>query len=81
MTTAFAAHNPVDRDATDGHDDLLLAVARMNAVARRGDTVVVESRPHWRLTEDEIVRAAVAVIFVALVTVIGVAASAILTMG
>ncbi len=53
----------------------------MNAVARRGDTVVVESRPHWRLTEEEIVRAAVAVILVALVTVIGVAAGAILTMG
>jgi hypothetical protein len=81
MTIAIAAHDPVDKDAADGHDDLLLAVAKMNAVACRGDTVVVESRPYWRLTEEEIVRAAVAVIFVALVTVIGVAAGAILTMG
>jgi hypothetical protein len=81
MTTAIAAHNPVDKDAADGHDDLLLAVAKMNAVARREDTVLVESRPHWRLTEEEILRAAVAVILVALVTVIGVAAGSILTMG
>ena len=81
MTTAIAAHNPVDKDAADGHDDLLLAVAKMNAVARRGDTVLAESGPHWRLTEEEMVRAAVAVILVALVTVIGVAAGAILTMG
>ena len=81
MTTAIAAHNPVDKDAADGHDDLLLAVEKMNAIARRGDTDLVESRPHWRLTEEEIVRAAVAVILAALVTVIGVAAGAILTMG
>jgi hypothetical protein len=81
MTTAIATHSPVDKDAADGHDDLLLAVAKMNAAGRRGDTVLVESRPRWRLTEDEIVRAAVAVILVALVTVIGVAAAAILTMG
>lgn len=25
MTTAIAAHDPVDKDAADGHDDLLLA--------------------------------------------------------
>jgi hypothetical protein len=81
MTTAIAAHNPVDKDAADGHDDLLLAVAKMNAVARRADTVLVESRPRWRLTEEEILRAAVAVILVALVAVIGVAAGSILTMG
>jgi hypothetical protein len=81
MTTAIAARNAVDKDAADGHDDLLLAVAKLNAVARRGDTVVVESRPRWRLTEEEIVRAAVAVILVALVTVIAIAACAILTMG
>jgi hypothetical protein len=81
MTTAIAAHSPVDNGAADGHDDLLLAVAKMNAGASRGDTVLVESRPPWRLTEEEIVRAAVAVILVALVTVMGVAAGAILTMG
>lgn len=81
MTTAIAAHKPVDKDAADGHDDLLLAVAKMNAVGRRGDTVLAESRPHWQLTEEEIVRGVVAVILVALVTVIGVAAGAILTLG
>jgi hypothetical protein len=81
MTTAIAAHNPVDKDAADGHDDLLLAVAKMNAVACRGDTVLVESRPRWRLTEEEILRAAITVILVALVAVIGVAAGSILTMG
>lgn len=81
MTTAIAAHNSVDTDAADGHDDLLLAVAKMNAVARRGDTILVKPRPHWRHTEEETLRAAVAVILVALVTVIGVAAGAILTMG
>jgi hypothetical protein len=81
MTTAIAARNPVDQDAADGHDDLLLAVAKLNAIARRGDTVVVESKPRWRLTEEEIVRAAITVILVALVAVIGVAAGSILTMG
>lgn len=81
MTTALAPHNLVDKDAVDGNDDLFLAVAKMNAAARRGEIVLAKSRPHWRLTEEEIVRAAIAVILVALVTVIGVAAGAILTMG
>ncbi|MGD1256338.1 hypothetical protein ACKUT9_19100 [Mycobacterium seoulense] len=81
MTTAIAAHNPVDKDATDAHDELLLAVAKMNTVARRGDTVLVEFKPRWRLTEEMIVRAAITVILVALVAVIGVAAVAIFTMG
>jgi hypothetical protein len=80
MTTLIAAQNPVDKDAADRHDDLLLAVAKMNAAARRGDIVLAESSPHWRLTEDEIVRGAVAVILVALITVIGFAA-AIVTIG
>ncbi|WAJ42845.1 hypothetical protein OK015_16415 [Mycobacterium sp. Aquia_216] len=81
MTIAIAAHNPVDQDAADGHDDLRLAVAKMNAFAGRGDTVLVGSKPRSRLTEEEIVRAAIVVILVALITVIAVAAGAILTMG
>jgi hypothetical protein len=81
MTTAIAAHNPVDKDAADGHDDLLLAVAKLNAIDCRGDTVLVELKPRWRLTEEEILRAAITVILVALVAVIGVAAGSILTMG
>ena len=79
MTTAIAAHDLVERDAADAHDDVLLAVANLNAKAYLGDTVPVESKPRWRLTEEEILRASMAVIFVALVAVIGVAAGAILT--
>ncbi|MGD1171412.1 hypothetical protein ACKUVQ_21580 [Mycobacterium seoulense] len=81
MTTAIAAHNPVDKDATNAHDELLLAVAKMNTVAWRGHTVLAELQPRWRPTEEEIVRGAITVILVALVAVIGVAAVAILTMG
>ena len=81
MTTAIAAHNPVNEDAPDGHDDLLLAVAKVNAIGRSRDTVRVELKPRPRLTEEEIVRAAITVILVSLVTVIGIAAGAILTMG
>ncbi|OBI38709.1 hypothetical protein [Mycobacterium colombiense] len=78
MTTAIAAHDPV---GTDGHDDLFLAVAKLNANGCLGDTDRVELNPRPRLTEEEIVRAAITVILVALVTVIGIAAGAILTMG
>ncbi len=81
MTTAIAAHDEVAIDTAHGHDDVTLAVARVNAIACRGDTVLVELKPRWRPTEDEIVRAAITAIFVALVAVIGVAAGAILTMG
>ncbi|BDE14334.1 hypothetical protein MKCMC460_31940 [Mycobacterium sp. 20KCMC460] len=81
MTTAIAAHDPVETDAPYGHDDVLLAVATVNAFGCRGKTGPVESKPRWRLTEEEIVRAAISVILVALVAVIGVAAGAILTVG
>lgn len=81
MTTAIAAHNPAEKDADYGHDDVILAVAKLNALAGRGDTVLVESKPRWRPTEQEIVRAAIVVILVALTAVIGVAGGAILTMG
>lgn len=81
MTTAIAAHNPLEEDAADAHADLLLAVARVNAIGCPRDTVRVELEPRPRLTEEEIVRAAITVILVSLVTVIGIAAGAILTMG
>ncbi|OBI24188.1 hypothetical protein [Mycobacterium sp. E2238] len=81
MTIAIAAHDPVEKDTAYGHDDVISAVARVNAIACRGDTVLVEFKPRWRPTEEEIVRAAITVILVALVAVIGVAAGAILTMG
>lgn len=81
MTTTIATHNPVNEDPADEHADLLLAVAKVNAIGRLGDTARVESNPHPKLTEEEIVRAAITVILVSLVTVIGIAAGAILTMG
>jgi hypothetical protein len=81
MKTTIAAHEPVEKDAGHAHDDVTSAVARVNAVAWRGDTVLAELKPRWRTTEEEIVRAAITVILVALVAVIGVAAGAILTMG
>jgi hypothetical protein len=80
MTTAFAAHEAAEV-AADDHDDVLLAVAKVNAKAWLGSTALVEWKPPPRLTEEEIVRASIAVILVALVTVIAVAAVAILTMG
>jgi hypothetical protein len=81
MTTAIAAHEPVEKDAVHGHDDLALAVARVNGIAFSGETVLREVKPRWQVTEEEVVRAAITVILVALATVIGVAAGAILTMG
>lgn len=81
MTTAIAAHDPVEKHATDGHDDVTWAVASVNAIACRGDTVLVELKPRRRLTEEDIVRGAITVILVALVALIAVAAGAIVTMG
>jgi hypothetical protein len=77
----FVDRQRLARTVRAGHDDLLLAVAEMNAIASRGDTVLVGSKPRTRLTEEEIMRAAIAVILVALVTVIAVAAGAIFTIG
>ncbi|WP_055399277.1 MULTISPECIES: hypothetical protein [unclassified Mycobacterium] len=81
MTTAIAAHEPIRESASHAADDVTSAVARLNAVDWRRDTVRAEMKPGWRPTEEEIVRAAITVIFVALMAVIGVAAGAILTMG
>lgn len=81
MTTGIATHETVELDTVRGQNDVLLAVARLNAIGCRGDTVLFELKPRWPLTEEDIVRAAITVILVALVAVIGVAASAILTMG
>jgi hypothetical protein len=81
MTNAITAHEPVEKAAADAHDDVTLAVARVNANAFGGETVLAELQPRWRVTEEEVVRAAITVILVALATVIGVAAGAILTMG
>ncbi|WP_231977543.1 hypothetical protein [Mycobacterium sp. E2989] len=81
MTTAIAAHEPIEKYISHTHDDVAWAVARVNATAWQGEIVLAELRPRWRPTEEEVVRAAITVIFVALMAVIGVAAVAILTMG
>lgn len=81
MTTAIAAHEPVEKDAAHWHEDVTSAIARVDAADCREDTVLAELKPRWRLTEEEIVRAAITVILVALVAVIGIAVGAILTMG
>ena len=81
MTTAIGAHEPVEKYAAHEHDDFISAVASINAIGCQGDTVLVEVEPRWRPTEEEIVRAAITAILFALITLIGLAAGAILTMG
>lgn len=60
-----------------------VVAARTEAIAFGvgAETDLVELKPRWRPSEDEIVRAAITVIFVSLVAVMAVAAAAILTMG
>lgn len=57
------------------------AVARTDEIAWEAVSALVEIKPRWRPTEDEIVRAAITVILVALGVIIALAAGAILTMG
>lgn len=78
MTTAIAALEAIEKDADDAND-LLLAVAAMNAFAPLGGTVLV-GKPRWRLTEEEIVGASITVILVSLMVVISVAVGTALTM-
>lgn len=81
MTIAIGTHDPFQKYAADEYDDFISAVASINAIGCRGDNALVEMKPRWRLTEEEIVRAAIAVIFVSLMALIGLAAGAILTAG
>lgn len=81
MTTAISAHHSMKNYVVDEHDDFMSAVASINAIDRRGDGALVELKPRWRLTEEEIVRAAIAVILISLMVLMGLAAGAILTMG
>ena len=57
--------------------------ARTEAIAfgAAAETALVELKPRWRPTEDEIELAAITVIFVSLVAIMALAAAAILTMG
>ena len=81
MTIAIGAHDPVEKYAAYENDDFISAVASINAIGCRGDTVLVELKPRWRPTEEEIVRAAITVIMLSLMTLIGLAGGAIMTMG
>lgn len=81
MTTAIRAHDPIEKFTACEHDDFVSAVASINTIGCRGDSVLLELKPRWRLTEEEIVRAAITVILVSLIALIGLAAGAILTMG
>jgi hypothetical protein len=78
MTTAITADEVVETDVDDA-DDLLLAVAAMNAFAPLGGAVLV-GKPRWRLTEEAIVGASMTVILVSLMVVISVAVGTALTM-
>lgn len=78
MTTALAAHEAIEKDADDA-DDLLLAVAAMNAFAPQRRTVLAD-KPRWPLTEEEIVGASITVILVSIMVVISVAVGTILTL-
>ena len=55
--------------------------ATTEAIASGAETVLVEIKPRWRPSEDEIVFAAFTVILVALVAIMALAAAAVLTMG
>lgn len=50
-------------------------------MASVAETVVAEGKPRRQFSEDEILRAAITVILVALVTIMALAAAAILSMG
>ncbi len=75
MTTATPTHALVS--PTNAPEDADGESTRTKALAWRVETVV----PRWRPSEDEIVRAAITVILVALGTIMALAAMAILTMG
>lgn len=70
MTIAIPLHGSVEK----GHGD-------DGAFGCGTEIVLAERKPPWRPNEDEIVRAAITVILVALGVIIALAAGAILTMG
>jgi hypothetical protein len=95
MTIATPAHPQVRSYAIHGHAECLCglphceseishrttAAARTEVMSWGAEIVLIEIKPRWRPSEDEIVLAAIAVILVALVAIIALAAAAILTMG
>jgi hypothetical protein len=97
MTIATPAHAQVRSYAIHGHGGAgclcglphceaevshrTTVAARTGAIASGAETALVEIKPRWRPSEDEIVRAAITVILVALVAIIALAAAAVITMG
>ena len=81
MTTAIGTYDPIGKYTAYEHEDFISAVASINAIGCEGDAVPAEPKPRWRLTEEEIVRAAITMILVSLVALMGLSAGAILTMG
>lgn len=81
MTTAIGTYAPINKYVAYEHDDFISAVASINAIGCNGDTVPAELKPRWRLTEEEIVRAAITLILVSLMALIGLSVGAILMMG
>ncbi len=88
MSIATAALAQVRSSAMHGHGAAgsetshgTTVAARTEAIGSAAETVPVETKPHWRPSEDEIVRAAITVILVALVAIIAIAAAAVFTMG
>lgn len=71
MTTAIGTYDPIEKYVANEHDDFISAVASINAIGCRADTGLVESKPRWRLTEEEIVRASVTMILVSLMALVG----------
>jgi hypothetical protein len=65
--------------ATAAVAQVRLGSPRESAIRKR--TIVNTGTPRWPASEDEIVRAAIAVIFAALTVIMALAALAILTMG
>ncbi|ORB69390.1 hypothetical protein [Mycobacterium scrofulaceum] len=55
--------------------------AKAEAFAARVKAPLIDLKTSWRPSEEDVARAAIAVIFFALVTIISLAAGAILTMG
>jgi hypothetical protein len=97
MTLAIPAHDTIRTFAVDGYGEavcvdgsprcdaesspMTTALARLDALARGAATALVDMKTRWRPSEDEIVRAAITVILVALGTIIALAAGAAVTVG
>jgi hypothetical protein len=58
-----------------------ITVAPRTEAIAGAETVLLEMKPRWRPSEDEIVRAAITLTLLSLMAIVAVAAAAILTMG